>query len=143
MGYRVEIFWPIDNALYKGSVSELTPDRKLFIVYDDDDVETLLISDANWRYELSAHAELGNFTTLPSDEQSVLRELIHVFGNKSFLRHQAQGFEKFPLVNAYVAEENEFTKNVKVVTRSNLPPQANIIQTHVIYKIKLNDDSSL
>ena len=105
VGDRVEIFWPIDNAFYKGSVSELTPDGKHVIVYDDEDVETIMMSEENWKYESSAHAELGNFTTLPSDEQRVLREIMSVFGNKSFLRHQAQGFEQFPLVNAYLAEE--------------------------------------
>lgn len=81
----VETFWPIDNGFYKGSVSELTTDGKHVIVYDDEDIESLLISDENWRYESSAQAEIGNFTTLPSDEQRVLRELMHVFGNKSLL----------------------------------------------------------
>ena len=34
-------------------------------------------------------------------------------------------------------------KYVKIVKRSNLPPGANIISSHAIYKIKLNDDQSL
>lgn len=68
---------------------------------------------------------------------------MNMFGNKSFLRHQAQAFGQFPFVNAYQAEENEFLKNVQIINRQDVPRDANIISSHTIYKIKLNDDSSL
>lgn len=59
------------------------------------------------------------------------------------MRHQDQAFELFPLFKDYSAEDSEFTKIIKVDTRSRLPPDAIIISSHVIYEIKLNDDSSL
>lgn len=65
------------------------------------------------------------------------------FGNKRFLRHQEQFFDQFPLVNDYQVEENEFIKTFQVVNRQDIRQGANIISSHSIYKIKLNDDSIL
>lgn len=84
VGDRVKIFWPIDNAYYKVSVSELMIDGKHVIVYEDEDVDTLIMCEVNYRYESSTHAELGNFTKLPSDRQRFLLEIISVVGNQSF-----------------------------------------------------------
>lgn len=65
------------------------------------------------------------------------------FGNKQFMRFQAQGFEQYPLRNAYEKEEGEFYKTIKVVPISELPTDANIVNSHVLYKVKHNDDQSL
>lgn len=73
----------------------------------------------------------------------MLKEIIEVFGNKPFLRNQAQAFEQIPLFMVYYIEKNEFEKNVKVVNRNKVPHDANIISIHVIFKVKLNDASTL
>lgn len=146
VGDRVEIFWTMDNMYYPGTVSQITESGEHVINYDDDDVETLTLSNETWRFkpsQSSLNAALGNFCTLPSDEQRILKEIMDVFGNKPFMGHQAQGFEQFPIVNAYRKEEDEFTKNVEVVKRSSVPPGSNIISSHVIYKVKMNDDATL
>lgn len=80
---------------------------------------------------------------LSSIEPVVLQEMLNYFGNKAFMGHQAQGFPQFALVNAYNAEETIFKKTVKPVHISEIPPDANIISSHVIYKVKMNDDKSL
>lgn len=103
-GDRLEIFRTMENVYYKEPVFELTPNGKHAIVYGDEDVVTLIMSDKNWKYEVSTHAELGSVTTLPSDEQRILQKLMSVCGNQSSLCNQAQGFENFPHVNAYFAE---------------------------------------
>ena len=55
---------------------------------------------------------------------------------------QAQRLPNFPLINAFKCEEESFTKTVKLVHLSDVPQDANIITSHVIYKVKANDDGS-
>lgn len=75
--------------------------------------------------------------------QHVLKEIMDQFVNKPFLRHQAQAFPQFSLAAAYAQEENDFTKSAKTVPLCEIPSTANIISSHVLYKIKVNDDLSL
>ena len=65
------------------------------------------------------------------------------FGHKRFLRHQAPGFEQFTLVNAYKVEEETFLKAVRPVTHEHIPAGSNVICSHVLYKVKQNDNGSL
>lgn len=143
VGDRVEIFWPLDNMHYPGHVSHITDTGQHVINYVDYDVETLTISDETWRYQSSLDAALGNFSALPSNEKQILKNIMDSFGNKPFVRHQAQGFEQFPILNAYRVEEEDFKKNVESVKRSCVPPGSNVISSHVIYKVKMNEDGSL
>lgn len=69
--------------------------------------------------------------------------MLEYFGNKPFLRHHAQGFDQFPLVNAYKAEEETFLKTARPVPKDKIPPSSNIISSHTLYKVKMNDDGSL
>lgn len=114
---RVEIFWPDDNAFNKGLVSQITDSGRHFITHDDDDVENLQMADGICRYESSPNAASENFSKMSSDEQLVLKKIMDTFGNKRLLRHQVQGFEQFPIINAYRLEEDEFKKNVKIVKK--------------------------
>lgn len=52
-------------------------------------------------------------------------------------------FDQFSLVNAYEVDEIEVLRNVQVVDRNNVPRNANIISSHTLYKVKLNDESNL
>lgn len=102
------------------------------ITYDDDDVENLKIADENWRYDSSTNAAGGNSSQLPLDEQLLLKEIMDMLGDKPLLCHQAHRLAQLPIFNTYRMEENEFTKNVEVVNRRDVPPGSNIISSHVL-----------
>ena len=65
------------------------------------------------------------------------------FGNKTFMRHQAQVFEQHPIVSLYGIEEEKFLKTVKVIALDDFPSDANVINIHVLYQLKKNDYVSL
>lgn len=65
------------------------------------------------------------------------------FGNKSFMKHQAQGFDQFPIVNAFQREQDKFLKTVRPVLKNKVPAGSNIIGSHTLYKVKTNNDGSL
>ena len=73
-------------------------------------------------------------------EPTVLKEMQHYFGNKSFLKFQAQGFDQYPLTKAYQKDEESFIKTVKSIPINEVPANANVINSHTIYKIKTLDD---
>lgn len=75
--------------------------------------------------------------------QSVLYHVLEYFGNRPSLRYQAQGFPQFSLKTAYDVEKKNFKKTVKIVPISEVPARANIISSHVLYKLKTDDDLSL
>lgn len=54
------------------------------------------------------------------------------FVNRTFLRHQAQGFEQFPLVNSRKTEEETFLKTVNIVPKHSVPHGANVISNHAL-----------
>ena len=47
------------------------------------------------------------------------------------------------MINSYRLEEDTFVKGVEVVAIDEVPDGANIINSHVLYKVKQNDDGSL
>ena len=58
------------------------------------------------------------------------------FGYKEFTMHQSQSLPSFVMLNAYRAEEEFFLKIVQKCHVSNVPTSANVIKSHVIYKVK-------
>ena len=56
--------------------------------------------------------------------------------------HQAQGLPSHITTNAYESEEKNFLKHCTRVYVSEVPPDANIISSHLLYKIKELDDGS-
>lgn len=75
--------------------------------------------------------------------QNVLKETMDHFGNKPFLKYQAQAFPQFTLSTSYNQEKKDFKKTVKVVPLFEIPSPASIISSHVLYKLEVNDDLSL
>ena len=69
---------------------------------------------------------------LANSEGDVLSTMLEHFGNKSFLKHQAQGFEQFPLVIAYRKEEDTILKTVQPVPKCSVLAGANIISSHTL-----------
>lgn len=57
--------------------------------------------------------------------------------------NHAQSFDQFALVNAYRVEEDAFIKTVRRVYRKSVPVDSNTIFSHVLYKVKAQDDMSL
>ena len=57
--------------------------------------------------------------------------------------HHAQGFPQYAIMNSYEAEELEFKKHVKPVLISDIPPDANVISSHTVYKIKMEENNQL
>lgn len=101
------------------------------------------MKDEYWRYDQSDNLQVSQnngITTLTSNEQEVLSEIFTAFGHRPFLRHHTQAFHQAPIINAYEIEERNFLMNIKTVPRSSVPKNANIIGSHTIYKLKVNDD---
>ena len=146
VGHKISVQWPMDDQLYDGCVASAQENGNLKIEYNDGDQECLDMTQEKWKFIESLIASAGTISTesqVQSTEQKVLSSMISYFGNKSFLKQQAQGFEQCPLFNSYKEEENSFLKTVKVIPSSQLPSAANIINSHKIYRVKQNDDESL
>ena len=56
---------------------------------------------------------------------------------------QAEGLPPYPVWNTYHDEELKFLKTVREVPIHGAPKNSNIITSHVIYKVKENDEGSL
>lgn len=80
---------------------------------------------------------------LESNEQKVLSDMVEAFGNKPFPRNHVQAFDQSAMVNSYRKEEEKFLKNFRSAPQSSVPKTAKVIGCHTIYKIEMNDDSSL
>lgn len=145
VGDSIKVFWPLDNQYYNGTVANISDNNVFTISYDDGEVEELPdMSKENWRFSSSAMLHAMSATNLVvSNEGEILNQLLEYFGNKPFLRYRAQGFPTFPLLNAYNSGEEDFKKTVKTVPIDEVPKDANVISSHVIYKVKVNDDKSL
>lgn len=145
-GDRISVFWPLDDQFYDGTVHSANEDGRFEVHYDDGESECLDLTKEQWKFASALPAStvtVSNGLQVTSIESSVLSSMLRHFGNKPFLIHEAQGFDQFPLVNAYKAEEETFLKTVRPVLKSKVPPSSNIINSHVLYKIKQNDDGSL
>lgn len=144
VGDKIEIYWPLDNAFYPGSVVGKQDNHKT-VVYDDGGIEKLDFTNETWRFESTAvlSAYSSSSFKVQSVMQDVLNDMLNYFGDKLFLRHQAQAFPQFRLRSAYELEEADFKKMIKLHPIADLPNHANLISSHVIYKLKVNDDSSL
>lgn len=57
--------------------------------------------------------------------------------------HHAQSSSRYVLYNACEADKSEFKKQVECVSIADVTLGANIIASHTIYKIKIDETSSL
>lgn len=145
VGDNIEVHWPLDDTLYPATVASIDyDDNKVNIDYTDGQKESLNMTDEVWRY---TETTTVNNVQIPeravkSSKQDVLGRFITEFGHKEFMQFQAQGLPSFPLSNAYKEEEDTLKRTVQMVHISKVPKDANIITSHVIYKVKPNDDGS-
>lgn len=114
-------------------------------MYDNGSFETHDFSNETWRYASSAKlCALSVYSLqLPSTMQDVLQMIMKHFGNESFMKHRAQAFPQFCLAAVYETEQADPPKTVKLVPLWDVFSTANIISSHVLSKIKTNDDISL
>lgn len=64
-------------------------------------------------------------------------------GSRPFMSHHAQGFPQFAIMKVNEAEEAKSFVNTRPVPKSFLPPNANIVSSHTVYRIKAEDNDSL
>ena len=145
IGDNIQVFWPLDSTYYPGTITDISDTGYHTVAYDDGDSEALLINEENWRFSRTtlSSATTHSLPRLPSSEQQTLQLLLDTFGNKPFMRHHAQGFDQACMDNAYAVEEDGFKKTVKLIPRDQVPANSNVINSHVIYKVKINDDQTL
>lgn len=140
-GDRIEVYWPLDDMFYPGVV-DYVQDTRAAIKYDDGDEGSLDLRHEPWRFASSPVAEAltAVLPLLASSAQQDIGQYMSCFGNKSFLHHQAQGLAQHALQSAHNVEEEIFKKHVEVVPRSNISHDVSFIRSHVVYKVKLEDD---
>lgn len=145
------IQWPDDNADYAGTVQHLRFDDSVTVIYCDHDRKRLNFPGRNGHLEnlgmsASTSQSVNSRLRVPrvvDAESDDLKLIDDHFGKKRFTEYQAQGFEQYTLKNFYDAKKTSFLKTVKTVPHSGLPSDANIVKSHVLYKVKKNDDGSL
>jgi len=149
VGDRIQVYWPEEQTFFPGKVAELNEENgKHHIIYDDGDVEDIFLKDEVWKLADSTaivnanKVDLLPGTELSSIEKSVVDQYWNLFRSKEFLIWDAQGLPRFITHNAYRKEEDSFVETVKKVHVSDIPEGANIITSHVLYKVKLRDDGT-
>ena len=80
--------------------------------------------------------------SLASIDKQALQIYYQTFAHKEFMLHQAQGLPPHPVLNAFHDEEVKFLKTVRQVPIDKVPKNSNVITSHLIYKVKANDDGS-
>lgn len=69
--------------------------------------------------------------------------MFRFFRNKAFLLHQVEGFFPYATANAYNKEELNLKLSVRIVSISYILQNGNVISSHVIYKVKVEDEHYL
>lgn len=65
-------------------------------------------------------------------EKDVLTSMLQNFGNKPFLKHEAQGFDQFPLFNSHKSEEGSIMKTVRPVPIQDVLQYGNITSSNTL-----------
>ena len=146
IGDYIDVYWPLDEQYYTGKISSISTEGEHNIDYTDGDKECLSLKNETWKFTADETLQSNNLNltthSLTSNAEAVISSYLQVFGQRPFMKFQAQGLPLYPLINSYQLEEDSFIKTVKLVHVSDVPKDANIITSHVIYKVKSNDDGT-
>lgn len=85
MGSKIEVYWPDDDSVCAGILTEICHDNRISAQYNDNDEGTgLFMTAETWLFHsLSANAvQVG--ASLKSSEQFVLQAMFSVLRNKLF-----------------------------------------------------------
>lgn len=115
-GDKIKFYWPRDNEYYPGIIAEEQDGNHTF-VYDDGAIETLDFRNETWRFASKPNllAISAFFLSRKSDMPRILAFMYEFFGNKPFLRYQAQAFPEYAPLSEYQIEEDDFRHTVKTI----------------------------
>ena len=119
------MYWPENDQYHPGMIHSAASDGRLNVQYDDGEKECLDLNTQTWKFPSASSvnsAQHPTVTELSSTESIVLAVMAKHFGNKSFMKHQAQGFDHFRLFNAHKREQGTFLKPVRPVPRKKSQP---------------------
>ena len=80
--------------------------------------------------------------TLRSDEQRILAELYCKYGNEQYTKSRAPDIPEWLYVKALDEEMANWTGHYRPRQISEIEPGSNLVGSHVVYRIKKNDDDS-
>lgn len=80
VGDKVEVYWPLDNTYYPGTIESEQEDGKLSVAYDDGDMEILNFSTETWKYQINNN---NSSLKVKSIEQDVLKKWKSILGTNS------------------------------------------------------------
>ena len=130
IGDKIEVYWPLDDQYYPGSVSEYAEATgKHRIAYDDGQVENLKMDEENWRILTTNQVTIPDIASIHNE---ALQQYFKTFAHKEFMLHQVEGLPPHPVWNAYQEEQQKFMKTVREVPIHKIPKDSNIITSHVI-----------
>lgn len=69
--------------------------------------------------------------------------MFDAIGKKCFMLHHVSFYQQPVLLKTYQAEEFEFKKSISVLPKAFRLQDSNVISSHVIHNVKVNDDDSL
>lgn len=154
VGDKIEVFWPLEDAYFPGVIASIDENGLSNVLYDDGDEETLDLTKETWNAlnenetATQPDAVTSNDVVLAPGKEltSVSRDAIEMYYNQfkhsEFLLNHAEGLPEFVTQNAYAKEESSFLANAEKVHVSNVPKDANVITSHVLYKVKQVDDGT-
>lgn len=133
---RVAEFWPVDNTYYPEAVNDIVDEGNRDVIHDYGDTYMLIFGSETARF-------CSVLTLPPSPLHSLLHKvwnyMLQHFGNEPFLRHQSQAFPGNSIALAYASGVASCKKMVATVSMSAVSTDANIIISHVVYKVKVED----
>lgn len=113
-------WWPYRIILAYGTkqyprIVDFHNDGRHKVVFDDGDKYSIKFAEEKWFHTESIN-RLSNFTwpMIAYNEKFILKKMFETVGNKSFMRHQSQGFQQIEIFIEYIPEEKKFEKNVSV-----------------------------
>lgn len=86
---------------------------------------------------------VANPSSLKTNSLQIIDHIFRLFKNKPIMNYYVQSFDQYPLINAHLDEKQPFLKTLQLIHTSRIPPDPNIISSHVVYSIDNEDDNSL
>lgn len=86
---------------------------------------------------------VSSATKLASNSRSVLQSKPDNFGNKTFLNYRTKEFPQSSMSPASDILQSDLNKTIKCTTIINFLKASKVLNSHVIFKIKHNDDGNI
>lgn len=123
----------MDNCNYPVTIDTFDANGRLSINYDNGDIDLVYMANKRWRFSASTANSLSAVIPEVSITQpTVIGKSLDYYRNKPIIRHQAQRFSSYPLLNAYKTEKKALKESVKIVAKCDVPLDAYIISYHTL-----------